>query len=170
MSVAISAHRIILWIWSSFLRPHPLVLHPSSVANHGSRPSHPARKRKAETVRQPALGCCFSALGPFLQVLTPVLKDPHLVLTLGLGRTPLTVLPVPSAAFALAAPVRNHFNFSLWPWRGIQVPFFSPLTWKELRWCDWIPGREMQFNYFQVGKPSWGKRDRAGCLGETDAL
>ena len=149
-----------------FSDPTPFVLHPSFLASLVSQPSHPPRKRKAGTVRQPALGCCFSVLGPFLQVL----KDPHLVLTLGLGRTPLTVLPVPSAAFVLAAPVLNHFNFSLWPWRWIQVPFFSPLTWKQLRWCDWVPGREMQFNYFQVGKPSWGKKDRAGCLGEADAL
>lgn len=97
-----------------FLSPTPpLVLHPSFLASLISLPSHPPRKRKAGTVRQPALGCCFSVLGPFLQVLIPVLKDPHLALTLGLGTTPLTVLPVPSAAFTLAAPVLNHFNFSL---------------------------------------------------------
>lgn len=70
----------------------------------------------------------------------------------------LTLLPVSFSSFTLAAWVLNHFNFSFWSWRLIQVPFFSALIWGRVRWCDWRPGREIQYNYFQVEKPSRGKK------------
>lgn len=46
----------------------------------------------------------FSLLGPFLQVLIPVLKDLHLVLTLGLGKSPSDCTSCPFCCLCSCCP------------------------------------------------------------------
>lgn len=67
------------------------------------------------------------------------------------------------SSFLLAGAVLNPFSFYFWSWRLIEAQFFSALIWEQVRGCFWKPEREMQVNYFQVRKRSWGKK-RQSCM------